>query len=150
MKLEDIEKMIPNGFHDALLERISIDYVKRCAVFDLHVLIGDPRSEDRESREAYREGQLRLNDLLFCVIEPPDPAYSYHEAGRLLLGAGSLKSTEIPSLPKLPEPLPEGAFAHWFFVQKWNAFLYVAAMDAYFEWKGGDGQEKERVQRSAS
>jgi len=139
MRLEEIERMLPNGFHDALLERICVDYVKRCARLDLHVWMGDLRSQDKESREAYREGQLRLDDLLFCVIEPPDPTYSYYESGSLLLGAGSLKSTEIPSLPQLPGPLPEGAFTHWFFVQKWNAFIYVAAMDAHFEWKDGDG-----------
>jgi hypothetical protein len=31
--------------------------------------------------------------------------------------------------------LPEGSFAYWFFVNNWNSFIHVAAMDAQFEWK---------------
>jgi hypothetical protein len=42
-------------------------------------------------------------------------------------GSSNLRKS---SLTRLPEPLPEGAFTHWFFVNNWNAFIHVAAMDA--------------------
>ncbi len=134
MKITEIEMIIPNGFHDALLESISVDYMKKNAVFNLQLCIGDPYSEDIKKREGYRRGRLMLHGLLYCVIEPPDPAYPYCEAKTLRIDAGPLGYPGISVKSRLPEPLPEGAFSHWFFVQKWNAFIYVAATDAQFVW----------------
>ncbi len=134
MEIREIEKIIPNGFHDALLESISVDYLKKNAVFNLQLCIGDPYSEDMKKHDAYRRGCLRLHGLLYCAIEPPDSAYPYCETKTLRIDAGSLGTPGIPVKLRLPEPLPEGAFAHWFFVQEWNSFIYVAATDAQFIW----------------
>ena len=133
MTIEEIERSLPNGFHDAKLKRIDIDYVKREAKLDLQASIGNPESQDEEMRDAYRAGRLILSGFLFCVIEPPDPRYPYQKAAWLWIAdSGPVNSAEIPI--KLPEPLPKGAFIHYFFVNDWNAFIYLAAMDARFNW----------------
>jgi hypothetical protein len=126
MTFEEIENNLPNGFHDARINKINLDYVKRVATFDLEICVLD--SED-ETPEDYRAAKLTLLGLLFCVIEAPESTYPYYEGKSLCVDAGS-SNLGKSSLTRLPEPLPEGAFAHWFFVNNWNAFIHVAAMDA--------------------
>jgi hypothetical protein len=131
MTIEEVEKTLPNGFHDASLEKLNIDYHERAAKLDLLVDVGDPDSEGNE--EAKRKGVLTVSGLLFCVIAPPDSRSPYQKAeGLWIADSGPYKSDKIPA--KLPEPLPKGAFAHYFFVNDWNAFIIIAATDARFDW----------------
>ena len=78
---------------------------------------------------------MKLSGLLYWVIEPPDTNYPYVESKQLWVDAGSLASADFKPSVNLPEPLPANAFASWFFIQNWNSFMYVAAMDASLEWK---------------
>lgn len=133
MTLEDLADTLPNGFHDAHISSVSIDYVKRDARLIIDLWVGVP-SEDQELREAYRQGELKLAGLLYWVIEPPDANYPYGESRQLWVDGGALESASFKPSVKLPEPLPDGAFASWFFVQHWNSFMYVSAMDASLEW----------------
>lgn len=134
MTIEEIERGLPNGFHDARLKGIDIDYARREARLDLQADIGSPESRSEGIKDAYRACRLTLSDLLFCVIEPPGPTYQRQKAEWLWIAdSGPATSEEI--LPKLPTPLPEGAFVHYFFINEWNAFIYLAAMDACFEWR---------------
>jgi hypothetical protein len=135
MTLEELAFTLPDGFHDAQVSNVSIDYIKREARLIMDLSVGDPSSDDAELRDAYREGELKLSGLLYWVIEPPDANYPYWESKQLWIDAGDLASASFRPSVKLPEPLPAGAFASWFFVQGWNSFMYVAAMDASLEWK---------------
>jgi hypothetical protein len=132
MKLEEIEGSLPNGFHDALLQGVKIDYVKREAIFDFSVWVGDITSKDEKLREAHRKGRLRLSNLLFCIIEAPDPKYPFSNLPHLMINAGPAR--DLKASQQLPHPVPEEAFVHWFFVNEWNSFIHVAATDAAFEW----------------
>lgn len=134
MKLEEIEKMLPNGFHDSLLKSITIDYSKHEAIFDLHIWVGDLYAENAESRETYRRCLLKLYQLYFCVIEAPDPKYPYHESDCLRLDGGPLNSIEKKPAFQLPNTLPKDVATYWFFIEEWNAFIYVAAMSAQLDW----------------
>lgn len=133
MTLEEISDSLPNGFHDAQIKKLNLDYVNREATFDLEIWIGTDSSTKGEERDAYREARLTLSQLLFCVVEPPDPNYPYQEGKPLWVDAGSSLPTQTSTSIRLPEPLPEGAFIHWFFVNNWNAFIHVAAENARLE-----------------
>ena len=130
MTLEEVAASLPNGFHDTHIKGISIDYVTGVATFDLQIWVADDVEEDPE---VYRDARLILSDLLFCVIEPPDPRYDYHEKKPLWVGDSSHSFAPVSSSIQLPSPLPENAFSHWFFVNNWNSFIHVAAMDARLE-----------------
>ena len=134
MTLEELADTLPDGFHDAQISSVSIDYIKREARLIIDLSVGDPSSEDEELRDAYREGELKLSGLLYWVIEPPHANYPYAESKQLWVDAGALRSASFKPSVKLPEPLPAGAFASWIFVQDWNSFMFVAAMDASLEW----------------
>lgn len=133
MTIADIEKSLPNGFHDSNLKRIDIDYATRQGDLEFEVNTGSLDT----NRENYRLGKLSISGLLFCIIETPDSRYPFQKAeGLWIADSGIVETAKFPN--KLPESLPEGAFAHYFFVNDWNAFIYIAAMDASFGW-GSDG-----------
>jgi len=131
MTVEEIEMSLPNGLHDANLAKLAIDYVNNEAVFDIRIDVSDAESTDQS--EQCRFGSLTLSGLMFCVIEPPDPRYTYrNSSGLWITSSGPVTSDDI--LTKLPRPLPQGAFVHYLFINDWNAFIYIAAMDAHFKW----------------
>lgn len=132
MTIDEIEKKLPNGLHDASLEKIQIDYVRQEAKFEIGVNIGTPQDKS----EKRRIGILRLDGLQFCVIDPPDPKYPFQDAkGLWLVDSGPIEDLKSENLQKkLIEHLPKGAFIRWFFINDWNAFIYIAALDAHFEW----------------
>ena len=135
MTLEELADTLPNGFHDAQVTSVGIDYVKREARLLIDLWVGELSTDNEELREAYRKGELKLSGLLYWVIEPPDANYPYGESKQLWVDAGALESASFKPSVKLPEPLPARAFASWIFVQGWNSFMYLAAMDASLEWK---------------
>ena len=75
MTLEQIEKTLPKGFHDAFLCAVSVDYLRRTAQIDLEVWTGELYAEDRTRRETYRRGRLALSGLLMLVLEAPDQEF---------------------------------------------------------------------------
>ena len=54
MTLEKIERHLPNGFHDAVLRRLAINYVDGTATFHLSVSAGDPDAKSEPERENTR------------------------------------------------------------------------------------------------
>ena len=82
-----------------------------------------------------RHGELKLTGLLYCVIEPPNYSlakeYVFAE-DKIWISANSSDFGRLEGRPKLPEPIPDGGFGHWFYDSNHNSFIYVAAMDATF------------------
>ena len=77
MTLEELEDQLPNGFHDSMVSRLSLDFVSRTAVLELSLWVGDLESDDESLREAHRNAAVTLRGLQFCAVDPPDPRYPY-------------------------------------------------------------------------
>jgi hypothetical protein len=122
VRLADLNKALPNGFHDAKFHRIEIDYGNRRVKFESSLWTGD--ETDSERREA---GNLVLDGFAFISLDRPNPRHPFVERGSLWVD-----HCEPPE--KLPEGLvPKGHFASAFFVNEWNAFIVVVARDAQWE-----------------
>jgi hypothetical protein len=134
MTLQELSRTLPNGFHDAFISTVNIDYVKQEARLSLSVWCGELSSEESINREIYRNGELILSGLSYWVVEPPDPNYDYDQSKALWIDAGELSSENFKPTIKLPE-LAVGAFGSWIFVRNWNAFMYFAARESSFNWK---------------
>jgi len=134
VQLVEIENSLPNGFHDAFLESVEVDYVSKRAQIKLRLCIGDPDASAENEREAYRGANLELLGLVYLVIEGPDSRSKYAETEGLWIDGGEVKSDSAPATPVPIEQLPSGAFAYWFFVRDWNSFIHVAARDARLQW----------------
>lgn len=122
------------SFHDARIETITIDYLKRQVELQCVLYVGNP--DDIIAREATAKGQLTIIGLLYLAIEPPDENYVYDEGSLDVSYNGAVPTTpfKLP-IARLPQDTPENAFAHYFFVYNYNAFVFLAATGAHFVWQ---------------
>jgi hypothetical protein len=124
MTIQEIASGLPNGFHDAEIKTIRIDYGHNKAEFELDVWVGT-MDDPPVMREAYRKGILTINGLLYCAMDVPDERCSF--------------ANSVPLTIDLAEPIefhPDGAaFACRFWVNEWNAFIHLSGMSAELEWQ---------------
>jgi hypothetical protein len=128
--LEELENTLPNGLHDAEVQRVDVDYGRRSLVFELTIWVGS-MDDPPEHREAYKTGRLEIGDLLFLVMEPPDARYPYRVESRLTIDSvktGSSLDAELLTM------LPADAFCHSFFVFQWNTCMHFAGKHAAITW----------------
>jgi hypothetical protein len=114
---------------------MDIDYSARTVRLGFNVNVGDPDAGDKAVRERRRRGSFLISGLIFLVIDPPDPKYPYQASGGLWIPDDGEVTADVPkNAPALPGNLPSGAFVHYFFVNPWNSFIYLAATGAEFRW----------------
>lgn len=129
MTLEELENTLPNGFHDAEIKRIAVDYELRKATLEVAVWVGE-MDDPPEQREAYKNGHVVISGLFFLVMEPPDAKRPFNGSHLRIDGCDMRKNLES----ELLKTLPADAFFRSFWVNEWNAFIHIAARDAQISW----------------
>ena len=127
--LAELDRSLPNGFHDAEVGSCVLDFVARTATFELQIWIGDRDALLASERELYRAARLVVTGLAFCQFEPPDPNYPFLESRPLRVDL----SDSDPSNRAI-RALPEGVFSGRFYVSNWNAFIQLAGREAELLW----------------
>lgn len=124
MNIFEIAQNLPNGFHDAELTSLSIDYIDRTATLNVALWLG--ALEDQAQRETYRSAVMRLSGVTYCVMDRPDPEYPFAASGSLRIDlADADPSMAIARAPEVP-------FRLW--VAQWNGFIHLCATEADLEW----------------
>jgi hypothetical protein len=95
-----------------------MDYQERKLTFDLSVWVGD-MDDSPERREAYRSAQLVVSDVLFLVMEPPDPSYPFMDTAQLRVDGCEMRKNLDNALL---QTLPNDAFVRSLWVNEWNAY----------------------------
>ena len=134
MNLQSISDSLPNGFHDAHLRSVSIDYLKSEARMLLNIWVGDLESKEFGIREAERLAELTISDLVYWVMEAPGQDAVASPGKELWIDMGQLETMESQPKIALP-PTPSDGFAHWIFVNEWNAFIYFCGKKAEIKWQ---------------
>jgi hypothetical protein len=136
MTFEELEDKLPNGFHDAAIREINFDFIGRSVALGMDLLTGGP---DDPNPEVYRPGRLRITPIYLFFIEPPDPNYPFVPNGsHLKVDGDSLKVGQNAEVDRLLPSLPSSATTYRFFLENWNAFLYLAGASVKFSWDNGD------------
>jgi hypothetical protein len=136
MTLDELDHILPNGFHDAKLFSIELNYAEGRAKLRLNLLVGWPEDPHPE-REAYQEAILTVTGLCFCSIDPPQSDSPFLPDGQpTWLSGDPAKSDYFQSLPDLIQKSPSDTWCYRFFMGNWNAFIYIAARDAEITWIG--------------
>ncbi len=136
MTLDELNHTLPNGFHDADVLSIELDYIAATAELHLSLLTGWPEDPDPE-RQAYQEATVIVTGLCFFSIDPPDPTYPFLPDGRPIDVSGDpAKPDNLPSLPDLLAKLPNDAWCYRLFVSDWNSFIHIAGRNAEITWIG--------------
>jgi len=137
MTFEELDASFPNGFDDAEVLGIRIDYFTREARLSLN-LRGSP-PEDPEADE-YERAELAVYGLYYFSIEPPDPSHLFYpEISKITVDGLPEDPEHFPLFEVLRPKLGANAFCCRFFVHDWNSFIHLAAKDAQFSWidRGG-------------
>jgi hypothetical protein len=143
MTLEELENSLPNGLHDAEVNKITIDYEHRRATVDLAVWVGN-MDDPPHRREAYKAAQVQIPGLLFVVMEAPDPRYPFGDSTQLTIDGCDMRKN---LRTELLNSLPPDAFVRSLWVNEWNGFIHIAARNAEISWANGgsityrEGQE---------
>jgi hypothetical protein len=127
--IEDLAATLPNGFHDARVHVVSVDFSARAAELTLDVWVGAIDRPPGPEREKYRKARLNLIGLEYLAFEPPDPRYRYREAGPIKVDLCDPDDAVAES-----RPCVQTGFAGRLFVSDWNSFIHFAAADARLDW----------------
>lgn len=133
MNFREIEQSLPNGFHDAKIERISLDYLSGSLLMNMRILTGTPGEPNQDE---YGPAEVKASGLYFCSIESPDPNYPFRPSGHPLGVSGDNSGKSSSEISDLVSKLPPGTSCYRFFVEQWNSFIYVAASDVRISWRG--------------
>src|SRR6266536_1906284 len=110
---EAIENLLPWGLHDALLTRLTIDWLALETVLDVRV--ATTKSQDQD-----RLGRLVFTGFVFCAVQAPeiDPSRGYVPTTSYGLhldwGDGIGHDSVRNSIPQIPAD----SFLRWFYVQE--------------------------------
>src|SRR5216684_1034247 len=139
MKFEQLDSELPNGFHDARLHKVAIDYPAGSMILHMDLWVG---RLDGGNREEYRSAEVRVTGLYFCVVDPPDPSCPYVPSRFPLDVSGDpAKPDTFPALNELSRTFPPGLSCYRFFVHEWNSFINIAARDVQISWINDGGQQ---------
>jgi hypothetical protein len=136
MTLAEIEETLPNGFHDAEISKLSVDYETKIATITMNPWIGSMDAPPDNGRELYRAASLVLSGLAYLSIDPPDPRYPYDGPGTLRIDLCGGDTTHTI------RELRPGEFAGKFFVDEWNSFITFIATDAVLAWQAESYERK--------
>lgn len=133
MYINNIALSLPNGFHDAVLRSIMVDYDQACAAFTLSIWVGTIEGERRQGTVDYREGVLCLDKLRFFAVDSTDFLLRNKKNKEILIDGGTYNDLPNQQQVLLPVVAQTKSF-YWFFVSAFNSFIYVDALDATFQY----------------
>lgn len=129
MTLDELQRSLPNGLHDAELVAVRTDYLKREAIIELRIDMSAADGARGQEKEVHRPARLVFSGLQFVVIDPPDARDDYLGISTIDVGPAQ-PSTAPRDLP----PIAAGCFLCWVFVVRWNSFIRIAAQSVTLEW----------------
>jgi hypothetical protein len=86
LTIEELERTLPNGFHDAEISTIRLDYVKRITSMELTIWMDDLQVSP-EFKELYRDAVLEFEGMQSVILDP--------QAGRVTDDNGEASSCAI-------------------------------------------------------
>jgi hypothetical protein len=136
MTFAELDNSLSNGFHDAALKSVTVDYERRTVSMKLSLKVGNPDGP-REKRDDCRDAQVEINGMILWIVDPPDPNEEFKAAGELWI-ADSYETGSIPQFTKhlsgVLTAVPADAFVHSFLVNDWNSYIHVAGRDCSIGW----------------
>jgi hypothetical protein len=126
---EELDQRFPNGFVDAELLGLTVDYQCRTARMELSLRTNPPDSPDCNE---YHRAVLSLNDFYYFVIEAPSADHLWYPQRAVQIDALAEDAGTFSLFDELKRKLSGDIFCCRFFVHDWNSFIHMAAKEAYF------------------
>src|SRR5687767_12188348 len=95
MTIFELAETLPNGFHDAEVQTISLDYRRRTVNMQMEVWIGT--MDDPEAiRETYRRAEVTVEGFHYCALDLPDERYPFDAGATLTIDLADATAFESP------------------------------------------------------
>lgn len=127
MTFEELDTLYPNGFDDAHVDRLVVDYRNRTVEMQLNLRSNSPGGPNSNE---YQQAVLLLRGFYYFVIEPPDADHLWYPERSIQVNGYPEDGGQFPLFGNLKPRFPSDAFCCRFYVHDWNAFIHVAAKDA--------------------
>ncbi|MGH9758696.1 MAG: hypothetical protein ACRD4M_13235 [Candidatus Acidiferrales bacterium] len=131
MTFEELDALYPNGFDDAHVDSLQVDYQNRTAELKLSVRGNPP---DSPNEDEYQRAVLVLRGFYYFVIEPPDADHLWYPVRSIQMNCYPEDPSQFPLFENLKPKLAAGAFCCRFYVHDWNSFIHIAAKDVQLSW----------------
>jgi hypothetical protein len=128
--LFEIADGLPNGFHDAEIWLVQVDYSRQILRLDMELWVGS-MEDPPETREAYRRAVVTVSGLRFCSLALPDAEYTFADDTKITV---DLVSSNQDLLPQELIAKANGGFIQTFFVYDWNSHIHVCGAAAELAW----------------
>ncbi|MHB8755298.1 MAG: hypothetical protein ACYC92_10145 [Candidatus Acidiferrales bacterium] len=145
MTFEELDQRFPNGFDDAEITSLTLDYQDRTAKLQLNLRGNEP---DSPNRDEYQQAVLLLNGFYYFVIEPPDADHLWYPQRSIQVNGYPEDANQFPLFEHLKPKVSGDAFCCRFYVHDWNSFIHIAAKDAQFSWVGDGARTNPLVSAS--
>ncbi len=135
MTFAELSNTLPNGFHDAEINSITIDFSGSLIRMDLTL---DFSPVGRTEQSEYRRAQVIARGVHTFVLGSLDGVESLN--GPLDTSGHEARDENVPDDLKA---LGKGHLLYSFFVDDWNRCIYIAAEEAELVWpKVAEGWSK--------
>ena len=142
MTFDELDRSLPNGFHDAYIKRIDVDYSTRTAALVVSFWVGT--TVDPPERDRLRDGRVDFEGLESIVIEPPKCEIPLKARSEPWVDSYWDESTRPAAMQSLR--VPEGCFVGGLWVHQWCSSIFVVARNARHTWldfaEGTEGASK--------
>jgi hypothetical protein len=125
--IEELENKFPNGFHDAHLVSMTVDFPAESLRIELDVDCDDP------DPNVYTRIKFRLTGLSLFIVDPPDLKISLSYGDTIETSGYQTSDKMLSNLETYRKNVPAGSFFYSFYLTHWNCFIHVAATEAELE-----------------
>jgi hypothetical protein len=134
MTFDDLDARFPNGFVDAEITEIGLNYETRTATINLNLRTN---VADSASANTYQKAILTIRAFYYFSVEPPDSEHlSSPLHSKIVVDGLPEDPNTFPLTVKMTDGIPAAAFCCRFYVHDWNSFIHVAGPEAEFHLKG--------------
>jgi len=131
MTLEQLERELPNGLHDAQIVSIERGFEGETLILNVLILAGLP-DDPSETRNEYRRAAITFTGVKLFIIESPDASSAFLAPGGVWFSAS--RSNPGTFSPEIERRLSGCKEAYSFFILDWASNMHVAATDIGFAW----------------
>ena len=126
MNLKELSLTLPNGFHDAELLEMNVNFIKNSASLRMNLWVGDLQAV-KNPKESYQEVILQLSAVDLFSIERPNNPDKYIWKGSWVIDSFETTEKQFPGLENFPEKIKTNLFS--FYSDSTNSFIHISAKE---------------------
>ena len=131
MTLEDLDRTLPNGLHDAKIRTMTHNFERAIVRLEADILVGLP-DDPPEDRYRYRAGEILFHRVLFCTVEMPENERILGHSGSIWFKFWRMEPGLLAE--KVAKRLSPETLCYSLYILEWESQIQIACEDVNFAW----------------